>query len=84
MIGHLVGLFNLQNNLLLLLLLLLLLFYRLELITPPMIPTIVTDGDTGNFDIYPPEGPEEAGHLTLEERQMFREFDVILDRPIQE
>jgi hypothetical protein len=35
---------------------------RLELITPPMIPTIVTDGDTGNFDIFPPEGPEEAGH----------------------
>ena len=57
---------------------------RLELITPPMIPTIVTDGDTGNFDIFPPEGPEEAGHLTLDERRMFREFDVILDRPIQE
>ena len=49
---------------------------------PPFVPTVKSDGDTSNYDFYPEEMTEELGNLTKEERQMFAEFDVILDRPV--
>ena len=34
--------------------------------------------DSSNYDLYPDEGADEISNLTLEERQMFNEFDVLL------
>ena len=45
-------------------------------------PTINQEGDTCNFDFYPEEAVEEVSNLTLEEREMFSEFDRILGRPV--
>ena len=53
-----------------------------RLIIPPFVPTVKSEGDTSNYDYYPEEMTEELGNLTREERQMFAEFDVILDRPV--
>ena len=47
---------------------------------PPLVPLVLGDGDTSNFDLFPDELADEIANLTLEERQMFNEFDVILDR----
>jgi protein kinase X len=54
-----------------------------QLIMPPMVPTVTSDGDTSNFDIYPDENVEEHGNLTSEEREQFREIDRILERPTE-
>jgi protein kinase X len=54
------------------------------LLMPPAVPTVTSDGDTSNFDLYPDETTEEQANLTSQEREMFREFDRILDRPIRE
>ena len=53
------------------------------LLMPPAVPTVTSDGDASNFDLYPDETTEEPANLTSIEREMFREFDRILDRPIQ-
>ena len=53
-----------------------------RLLVPPFIPTVKSDGDASNYDYYPEEAVEEMSNLTKEERAMFREFDVILDRPV--
>lgn len=54
-----------------------------ELIAPPIAPTVSSDGDSSNYDYYPEETVEEASNLTFEEREMFKEFDAILERPPQ-
>lgn len=54
-----------------------------ELITPPIVPTVISDGDSSNFDVYPEEIAEEASNLTFEERNMFKDFDIMLERPVQ-
>ena len=53
-----------------------------RLLVPPFVPTVKSDGDTSNYDYYPEEAVEEIGNLTKEERAMFNEFDVLLDRPV--
>lgn len=53
------------------------------LIMPPTVPTVLSAGDTSNFDLYPDEAIEESTNLTFEERQMFAEFDRILERPVR-
>jgi serine/threonine protein kinase len=55
----------------------------LQLIVPPMCPTVTSEADTSNYDYYPEETVEEAGNLTQEERMMFQALDEILDRPKQ-
>lgn len=54
------------------------------LLMPPVVPTVQSDGDTSNFDVFPDEALEEQANLTSTEREMFREFDRILERPVQE
>lgn len=54
-----------------------------QLIVPPMIPTVVSDGDTSNYDFYPEEAIEEAANLSQEDRILFESIDEILDRPKQ-
>jgi hypothetical protein len=56
-----------------------------ELVMPPSVPSVLTEGDTSNYDFYPEEGAEasEASTLTFEERELFRDFDRILERPVQ-
>jgi protein kinase X len=54
-----------------------------KLIVPPFVPMVKSDGDTSNYDYYPEEITEEICNLTKDERQMFEEFDRILDRPIK-
>lgn len=55
----------------------------LQLIVPPVAPTVTAEADTSNFDFYPEETVEEASNLTQEERIMFQALDEILDRPKQ-
>lgn len=54
-----------------------------KLIVPPLLPTVINDGDSSNYDIFPDETAEEPNNLTKEERLHFQEFDRILDRPVQ-
>mmetsp|Transcript_23820 Transcript_23820/g.26076 ORF Transcript_23820/g.26076 Transcript_23820/m.26076 type:complete len:360 (-) Transcript_23820:73-1152(-) len=51
-----------------------------ELIVPLKVPTVLSDGDTSNYDFYPEEVLEEPANLTQEERNMFQSIDEILDR----
>ncbi len=53
-----------------------------ECIVPPVVPTVLGDGDSSNFDFYPDESVEEPSNLSHEERELFHEFDRILDRPV--
>jgi len=52
------------------------------LIVPPYIPTILSEGDTSNFDYYPEETVESVSNLSSDERTAFAELDLILDRPV--
>lgn len=54
------------------------------LLLPPVVPTVTSEGDTSNYDLYPDESFEEQANLTSAEREMFREFDRILERPVRE
>lgn len=54
-----------------------------RLMMPPVVPSVTGDGDTSNYDVYPDEALEEQANLTSNERELFREFDRILERPIQ-
>lgn len=54
-----------------------------ELIIPPVIPTVTSEGDSSNYDFYPDETIDEPSNLNYEERQLFTVFDEILDRPKQ-
>jgi hypothetical protein len=51
-----------------------------QLLMPPLVPLVLGEGDTSNYDLYPDEGVDEIANFTIEERKMFNEFDVILDR----
>jgi len=51
-----------------------------QLIMPPIVPLVLTDGDTSNYDYYGDEVPDEASNLTVDERQLFREFELLLER----
>lgn len=50
------------------------------LMVPPYTPTILTDGDTSNFDYFPEESVEEGGNLTADERNVFAEMELIVGR----
>ena len=52
------------------------------LIVPPYLPTILSVGDTSNFDYYPEETIESVSNLNSDERTAFAELDLILDRPV--
>lgn len=54
-----------------------------ELIVPPLVPTVLSEGDSANYDFYPEETLEEPANLSQEERQLFQSIDEILDRPKQ-
>ena len=51
-----------------------------QLLMPPIVPLVIAEGDTSNYDFYPDEMPEDQSNLTVDERQLFREFDEILER----
>ncbi len=51
-----------------------------QLIMPPIVPLVLAEGDTSKYDYYGDEVPEEASNLTVEERQLVREFDELLER----
>ena len=51
-----------------------------QLMVPPIVPLVLTEGDTSNYDFYGDEVAEEASNLTIDERQLFREFEEILER----
>lgn len=54
-----------------------------KLIVPLLLPTVVSDGDTSNYDYYPEEALEQPANLTQDERRMFQSIDELLDRPAQ-
>ncbi len=54
-----------------------------QLLLPPFQPTVEVDGDTSNYDFFPEELSEEPSNLTNKQRLLFREFDRILSRPVQ-
>lgn len=54
-----------------------------ELIVPPLVPTVHSEGDSSNFDVYPDEQADEASNLTQTERELFRQIDALLERPVQ-
>ena len=56
---------------------------KLKLMVPPVVPTVHSDGDTSNFDVYEEEAAEEVSNLTSAERTLFHEFDRILGREVQ-
>lgn len=52
-----------------------------ELLVPPLIPTVMSEGDSSNYDYYSEEIlSEEQINLTLEERNLFKSIDSILER----
>lgn len=51
-----------------------------QLIMPPIVPLVMTEGDSSNYDYYGDEVPDEASNLTVDERQLFREFELLLER----
>ena len=54
-----------------------------ELIVPPMVPTVQSEGDSSNFDSYPDEQADEASNLTQAERELFTQIDTLLERPVK-
>lgn len=54
-----------------------------QLIVPPLIPTVLSDGDTANYDFYAEEALEEPANLSQHDRVLFQTIDEILDRPKQ-
>lgn len=54
-----------------------------QLLQPPFQPTVEMDGDTSNYDFFAEELSEEPSNLTNKQRLMFREFDKLLARPVQ-
>mmetsp|Transcript_28426 Transcript_28426/g.28734 ORF Transcript_28426/g.28734 Transcript_28426/m.28734 type:complete len:356 (-) Transcript_28426:35-1102(-) len=50
-------------------------------LAPPIVPVLgEAEGDTSNFDTYPEEKLDEISNLSSQERDLFKEFDKILDR----
>ncbi|RYH05349.1 hypothetical protein EON65_44970 [archaeon] len=54
-----------------------------KLIVPLLVPTVMAEGDTSNFDFYPEESIEQPANLTQDERKMFQVLDELLDRSPQ-
>lgn len=52
-----------------------------ELVVPPVVPTVVHEGDSSNYDYYEEDGTDEQISLSLQERQLFSMIDEILERP---
>jgi serine/threonine protein kinase len=55
----------------------------MQLMMPPTVPTVRSDGDSSNYDFFAEESVEEPCNLTKAERESFKQFDIILERPIQ-
>ena len=53
-------------------------------IQPILVPTVVSEGDSSNFDFYMEEDSEISSNLKAEERALFKEFDPLLDRPVKD
>ena len=51
------------------------------LILPPYVPTVLSEGDSSNFDYYPEEDVEDTSNLTADQRNAFAELDLIVGRP---
>jgi hypothetical protein len=56
---------------------------RMLQIQPLIVPTVGSDGDTSNFDFYPEEFLESSSNLTATERDQFKVFEELLNRPSQ-
>lgn len=54
-----------------------------KLIVPLLVPTVMSDGDSSNYDFYPEEALEQPANLTQDERKMFNTIDELLDRSPQ-
>ena len=54
-----------------------------ELMVPPLIPSVQSEGDSSNYDSYPDEQADEASNLTQAERELFRQIDALLERPVK-
>eukprot|EP00597_Dinobryon_sp_UTEXLB2267_P008194 CAMPEP_0170095370 /NCGR_PEP_ID=MMETSP0019_2-20121128/27893_1 /TAXON_ID=98059 /ORGANISM="Dinobryon sp., Strain UTEXLB2267" /LENGTH=232 /DNA_ID=CAMNT_0010317043 /DNA_START=342 /DNA_END=1041 /DNA_ORIENTATION=- len=55
-----------------------------ECVLPPLIPHLSqTPGDSSNYDSYPDEQADEASNLTQAERELFRQLDALLERPVR-
>lgn len=52
-----------------------------QLVVPPMVPTVVHEGDTSNFDYYEEDLGDDPVSLSLSERKMFEAIDELLERP---
>lgn len=50
---------------------------------PILVPTVTSEGDSSNFDFFKEEDSEVSSNLRAEERELFKVFDPILDRPIK-
>lgn len=51
---------------------------RAQLLVPPVVPTVLSDGDAANFDYYDEEAVEEISNLTSAERALFAEIEQLL------
>ena len=45
-----------------------------------MVPTVVHEGDTSNFDYYEEDLGDDPVSLSLSERKMFEAIDELLER----
>jgi hypothetical protein len=52
-----------------------------EMISPPVVPTVRSEGDSANFDYYDEEDPElVVNMLNVQQRNAFRQIDLVLGR----
>jgi hypothetical protein len=49
-----------------------------QLLVPLMVPTVMAEGDTSNYDIYPEDLVEEVANLTTQQREKFAEIESLL------
>lgn len=53
-----------------------------KLIVPLLVPTVLSQGDSSNYDYYPEEAMEQPANLSQEERVLFDSIDALLDRSV--
>lgn len=51
-----------------------------ELVSPPVMPTVITNSDTSNYDYYDEMEPEDVNELILSDRVAFNDLDTVLGR----